>query len=977
MDALQPVRFSKQQSAALAQALQQRVAGEVRFDGGSRALYATDGSIYRQVPIGVVLPATVDDVLATVETCREYEAPLLPRGGGTSLAGQCCNVAVVLDFSKYLNRVLAIDAAQRRARVQPGCVLDRLRAEAERHQLTFGPDPATHAHNTLGGMLGNNSCGTHSIMAGRTVDNVHSLDVLTYDGLRLRVGPTSAEELEAIIGGGGRRGEIYARLKSLRDKYAGLIRTRYPKIPRRVSGYGLDQLLPENGFDLARALVGSEGSCVTILEAELRLVDSPQHRSLLVLGYPDVFHAADHIQEILGYEPIALEGIDRRLIDFMQRKHLHPRDRELLPPGGGWLLVEFGGASRRESDERARRLVRHLQQVPNAPHMKLFDDPAQEHRLWLVRESGLGATAYVPGERITHEGWEDAAVPPRHVGAYLRDFGKLLGKYGYRTALYGHFGDGCIHCRIDYDVSSEAGIAQWRAFMDEAAELVVRYGGSLSGEHGDGQVRASLLPKMFGPELMQAFREFKAIWDPMHRMNPGKKVEPFAMDANLRSGPDYRPLPEPTVFAYPDDRHSFAFAADRCVGVGNCRNQSGGVMCPSYRGTLEERHSTRGRARLLFEMSKGDPLRDGWRSSAVHEALELCLACKGCKYDCPVNVDMATYKAEFMAHYYRGRLRPRAAYSMGLIWWLSRAAATVPHFANFMLQTPGPAGLLKRVGGIAPQRRMPAYAGETFTAWWRRHTPANEGAPEVLLWPDTWNNYFHPRPLQAAVRVLEAAGYRVHLPGAALCCQRPLYAEGMIGLARHGLRRILDRLAPRMARGVALVGLEPSCIASFRDELPQLFPADERAQYLRRNAFLLGEFLERGGWQPPSLPRPALVHEHCHHHASLGVEAERAMLRRLGLRLTFPDAGCCGMAGSFGFNARHYALSQRIGELALLPAVRAAPAEALIVANGFSCREQIGQNTGRQVLNLAEVLELALHEGEPTFLPLPAQETHA
>ncbi|HZR37544.1 MAG TPA: FAD-binding and (Fe-S)-binding domain-containing protein [Nevskia sp.] len=971
METLQPARFSKAQAQALADALRRRVAGEVRFDGGSRALYATDGSIYRQVPIGVVLPKTLDDVLATVEACREHDAPLLPRGGGTSLAGQCCNVAVVMDFSKYLNRILSIDAPRRRARVQPGCVLDHLRNEAERHHLTFGPDPSTHAHNTLGGMLGNNSCGTHSIMAGRTVDNVHAMDVLTYDGLRLQVGPTGDEELEAIIRGGGRRGEIYAGLKRLRDRYAGLIRTRYPKIPRRVSGYGLDQLLPEQGFNVARALVGCEGSCVTILEAALRLVDSPQHRSLLALGYPDVFHAADHVEEILGYGPIALEGIDQRLIEFMKRKHLHPRDRELLPPGGGWLLTEFGGGSREESDERARRLMRHLRKLKDAPQMKLFDDRAEEQHLWKVRESGLGATAYVPGERITHEGWEDAAVPPQHVGAYLRDFKQLLDKYRYRTALYGHFGDGCVHCRIDYDVSSEAGIAQWRAFMDEAADLVVRYGGSLSGEHGDGQVRASLLPKMFGPELMQAFREFKAIWDPRHRMNPGKKVEPFPMDANLRSGPDYHPLPQTTFFAYPDDHHSFAFAADRCVGVGNCRNHSGGVMCPSYRGTHEERHSTRGRSRLLFEMIKGEPLDQGWRSSAVHEALDLCLACKGCKRDCPVNVDMATYKAEFMAHYYRGRLRPRAAYSMGLIWWLCRTAAAVPWLANFLLQTPGLAPLLKSLGGIALQRRIPVYARETFTEWWKKHTPANDGAPEVLLWPDTWNNYFYPGPLQAAVRVLEAAGYRVRLPGATLCCQRPLYAEGMLELARHELGRILDQLAPSMARGVPLVGLEPSCIASFRDELPRLFPADERADYLRRNAFLLGEFLEKGGWQPPSLPRAALVHEHCHHHASLGVEAERALLRRLGLRATYPEAGCCGMAGSFGFDARHFELSQRIGELALLPAVRAAPDDTLILANGFSCREQIGQNTGRRVMTLAEVLDLALHEGEPVFMPLP------
>jgi FAD/FMN-containing dehydrogenase/Fe-S oxidoreductase len=977
MDVLQPPKFSRDQAAALAQQLQRSIAGEVRFDGGSRALYATDGSIYRQVPIGVVIPRSTDDVLATLQACREHDAPVLPRGGGTSLAGQCCNVAVVIDFSKYLHRIVTLDPQQHRARVQPGCVLDTLRSAAEQHHLTFGPDPSTHAHNTLGGMVGNNSCGTHSVMAGRTVDNVHTLDVVTYDGLRLTVGATSDAELEQIIREGGRRGEIYGGLKRLRDRYAALIRRRYPRIPRRVSGYSLDELLPENGFHVARALVGSEGSCVTVLEAELRLVDSPPARSLLVLGYPDVFHAADHVPEILGYGPIALEGIDHRLVEFMQRKNLHPKDRALLPPGGGWLLVEFGGQNKQDSDAHARKLMRRLQGTAHPPSMKLFDDPHEEHMLWLVRESGLGATAYVPGERITHEGWEDAAVPPDHVGAYLRDFRDLLNKYRYRTALYGHFGDGCIHCRIDYDVSTEAGIAQWRAFMDEAADLVVRHGGSLSGEHGDGQVRANLLPKMFGPELIQAFREFKAIWDPQHRMNPGKKVEPFPIDANLRSGPDYHPRPLPTYFAYPEDHHSFNYASDRCVGVGNCRNPKGGVMCPSFRGTHEERYSTRGRSRLLFELSKGQPLADGWRSEAVRDALDLCLACKGCKHDCPVNVDMATYKAEFMAWHYRHRLRPASAYSMGLIWWWSRLASKAPWLANFALQAPGLAALLKGLGGIARQRRIPRYAGETFSAWQRRQPPAHPHAPEVVLWADTWNNYFYPGPLKAATRVLEAAGFRVRLTPGSHCCQRPLYAEGFLDLAKRQLARVLDALTPAVAQKLPLVGLEPSCMATFRDELPQLFPADERAHYLAGNSFLLGEFLQRSGWQPPPLPRAAMVHEHCHHHASLGTEQERAMLRRLGLRLDFLDAGCCGMAGSFGFRSEHYELSQRIGELALLPAVRGAGLDTLVIANGFSCREQIAQATGRSALTVAEVLALALTEEAAPSIPWSGQEQAA
>ncbi|WP_206675453.1 FAD-binding and (Fe-S)-binding domain-containing protein [Solimonas terrae] len=962
-----PPAFARAQAVALAAELRRTTGADVRFDGGSRALYAADGSIYRQVPIGVVVPRTVEDVIATVAACSAHDAPVLMRGGGTSLAGQCCNVAVVIDCSKHLNGIVALDPQTRRARVQPGCVLDTLRDAAERYHLTFGPDPATHAHNTLGGMVGNDSCGVHSVMAGRTVDNVHTLDIVTYDGLRMTVGPTSDAEYETIVAGGGRRAEIYQALRALGDRYAALIRARYPQIPRRVSGYALDELLPENGFNVARALVGAEGSCVTVLEAELRLVESPRARSLLVLGYPDVFHAGDHVPVILEHGPIGLEGIDGLLVEFMKRKHLHPRNRALLPPGDGWLLVEFGGVDKQESDAKARRLMARLEGDGDAPAMKLFDDLREEELLWKVRESGLGATAFVPGEPDTHPGWEDAAVPPAQVGAYLRDFKALLSRYGYRAALYGHFGDGCIHCRIDFDLASTNGVATWRAFMNDAADLVVGYGGSLSGEHGDGQVRANLLPKMYGPELMQAFREFKAIWDPRQRMNPGKKIDAYPVDADLRNGPDlHLPLPA-TQFAYPDDAHSFGHAVNRCVGVGNCRNPRGGVMCPSYRGTRDEQYSTRGRARLLFEMIRGGPIADGFRSRAVHDALDLCLACKGCKRDCPVNVDMATYKAEFMSRHYRRRLRPRAAYAMGLIWWWSRAAAKLPRLANFLLHAPLVGRLAKGLAGIAPQRTMPRYAQETFAHWFARREapPLPADAREVVLWPDTWNNYFHPEPLRAAVRVLEAAGCRVRLPSRSLCCQRPLYAEGMLDLARRELTRVLDTLADDLARGVAVVGLEPSCIASFRDELPQLFPGDGRARRLADNSFLLSEFLDRAHYQPPPLPRRLIVQAHCHHHASLDVEAEKRQLQKLGATVDWLDAGCCGMAGSFGFRASSHVLSQTIGEQQLLPAIRAADADTVIVANGFSCREQILQGTGRVALGFAEVLDLALREQMP------------
>jgi FAD/FMN-containing dehydrogenase/Fe-S oxidoreductase len=950
---------------ALAQELRGTVRGEVRFDKGSRALYATDGSNYRQVPIGVVLPRDVEDVIATIAVCRRYGAPLLPRGGGTSLAGQCCNVAVVLDFSKYMNSVIEIDPHKRQARVQPGIILDSLRNAAEHYHLTFGPDPATHSQCTLGGMIGNNSCGVHSVMAGMTSDNIEELDILTYDGLRMRVGKTSDEELERIIGEGGRRGEIYARLRALRDKYADLIRTRYPNIPRRVSGYGLDALLPENGFHVARALVGTEGTCIIVLEATTRLVHSPPARSLLVLGYPNAYTAADHVLEILAHKPIGLEGFDSHLVENMRKKQLQPDNIVLLPEGGGWLLVEFGAETKREADDQARTLMEELKRATNPPFMKLFADPHEAHRVWLVREAALGATVFVPGEPLGWEGWEDAAVPPEKLGNYLRDLFALMGRYGYTSALYGHFGQGCVHTRINFDLTSHDGIRKFRSFMEEAADLVVAYGGSLSGEHGDGQARAELLPKMYGPELVQAFREFKAIWDPDGKMNPGKVVDPYRLDENLRLGTSYNPPQLATHFRFPDDNGSFATATLRCVGVGKCRRIEGGTMCPSYMVTREEKHTTRGRAHLLFEMLQGNPLTGGWRSEAVKEALDLCLACKGCKGDCPVNVDLATYKAEFLSHYYEGRLRPRSSYAMGLIYWWARVASRMPGVVNFFTQTPLLRNVAKMAAGVAPQRQMPVFAPQTFKDWFRKRGSHNSGQPRIILWPDTFNNYFHPEMAKAAVEVLEAAGYQIEVPEQSLCCGRPLYDHGMLTTAKRLLRQILKTLEPQITEGIPIVGLEPSCVAVFRDELLNFFPNDENARRLSKQVFLLSEFLEKKvpNYHPPQLHRKAVVHGHCHHKAVMGMKAEEALLKKMGLDFEILDSGCCGMAGAFGFEKDHYDVSIKCGERVLLPAVRNAAKDTLIIANGFSCQEQIAQTTDRQALHLAQVIHMALHEG--------------
>ena len=961
----------------LVELLDHRIAGEVRFDRGSRALYATDASNYRQVPIGVVLPRTKEDIVATVGACREVGAPILGRGGGTSLGGQCCNVAVVVDCSKYMHRVLEIDPEARLARVEPGCVLDDLRDAANEHGLTFGPDPATHDRCTLGGMIGNNSCGVHSVMAGRTVDNVRELEVLTPDGVRMWVGSTSDEELERIVGDDGRRGEIYSRLREIRDAHAERIRDRYPQIPRRVSGYNLDELLPERGFHVARALVGTESTCVLVLEAVLELVPAPMARTLVVLGYPSAYEAGDHVPEILQHGPIGLEGIDRKLIAFMDKKGLRTCERQLLPDGDGFLLVEFGGDDVDAADAKGRAMMDALAEEDDPPTMKLFDDPEEEKAVWEVRESGLGATARVPGEPDAWPGWEDAAVPPTSVGAYLREFRALLDRYGYDASLYGHFGDGCIHCRITFDLQTASGIQRYRSFVDDAADLVLSHGGSLSGEHGDGQARGELLAKMYGPELVDAFREFKRVWDPEWRMNPGKVVDADPIVANLRLGADFNPWRPRTRFAYPADGGDLPRATLRCVGVGKCRRTDGGTMCPSYMVTREEAHSTRGRAHLLFEMLEGEVITDGWRSEEVKEALDLCLSCKGCKSDCPVDVDIATYKAEFLSHYYSGRLRPPAAYSMGLIFWWARIASRIPHLANAVMNAPVLSDLIKAAGGISVHRSMPPFAPQTFTQWWRRRLqvkPDSDARRTVVLWPDTFNNHLRPATAVAAAEVLEAAGYRVWVPEAPLCCGRPLYDFGFLGLARRLLRQCVEALRPFVRAGIPVVGIEPSCLAVFRDELVEMFPDDDDARRLSENAFTLGELLSAsaGDFDPPRLQRHALMHGHCHHKSIMGTDGELELLRRMGLELQTPETGCCGMAGSFGFEAEKYDVSVACGERVLLPAVREAAESSLIVADGFSCREQIRQHTDREALHLAQVLQLALRcgpKGQPVGRP--------
>ncbi|WP_326740713.1 FAD-binding and (Fe-S)-binding domain-containing protein [Streptomyces sp. NBC_01022] len=908
-----------------------------------------DASNYRRVPLGVVAPRDADDVAAALAVCRAHQVPVVPRGGGTSIAGQATGTGVVLDLTRHLRSIVELDPASRTAVVQPGVVLDDLRAAAAPHGLTFGPDPSTHSRCTIGGMIGNNSCGSHSVAWGTTADNVHALTVARYGGDTLRL---------------ERGAEGPAGLRELVAAHLALLRTGYPELPRRISGYALDALLPENGPDPARAFCGSEGTLGVVTQATLRLVEAPAARALAVLGYADESAAAEAAPGLLPYHPLTVEGMAADLV----------REPAGLPRGAAWLFVETGGATPAEARAHAERLVRAAS--ADAVDAAVVTDPAGQRALWRIREDAAGTATRMWGAGGGTEawpGWEDCAVPPARLGPYLRDFRALLAEHGLRGTPYGHFGDGCIHVRIDFDLLTAAGVARFRRFSEDVASLVVAHGGSLSGEHGDGQARAELLPRMYGDELVALFARFKDLWDPDGGMNPGILARPARLDENLRF--DVLPRePVDVAFGYPHDGGDFTAAVRRCVGVAKCRTEKASgpsVMCPSFRATGEEAHSTRGRARLLHEMlagTAGGVITDGWRSTEVRDALDLCLSCKGCRSDCPAGVDMATYKAEFLHQHYKGRLRPAAHYAMG---WLPRWLRLAAPFAgplNALARVRPLASLAKRLGGIAPERGIPVLARERFTRWLLRRqgkgTFIHSNDQVAFLWPDTFTEHLSPEVGRAAVRVLEAAGRTAMTPGNGLCCGLTYVSTGQLTRARKVMRRTLDRLGGML--GAPVVVLEPSCAATLRTDLPELLPDDPRAAELAASVHTLAQYLEKYApdWQPPHLARPVTGQTHCHQHAVLGDDADRRLRERAGLKGELAG-GCCGLAGNFGFERGHWEVSVACAEDQLLPAVRGASPDAVILADGFSCRTQLGQVGGVRARHLAQVLAEGLEPGAP------------
>lgn len=908
----------------------------------TRAMYSADASLYRVVPELVAQPENADQAAQIIRLANRHAVPVTTRGAGTSIAGNAVGSGLVVNTTRHMNKIIAIDPQAGTATVEPGVVHAALQREALKVGLRFGPDPSSHTRCTVGGMIGNNACGSRALGYGRTVDNLVALEVVTADGQQLRIDADTKPDDVPML----------ARLQELVASHLGTIRTEFGQFGRQVSGYCLEHLLPERGFDVLKFLAGTEGTCAVITQATVRLVSDAPAKTMVALGYSGMAEAADDVPTILASQPTACEGLDSRLVDVV--RHQKGADSvPVLPDGQGWMLAELTGDDDAQVRERADQLLASADCTDGF----VVDDTGHAQALWKIREDGAGlATISMP--RPAHAGWEDSAVPPERLGEYLRKLETLMTEHGVSGLPYGHFGDGCIHIRIDFPLWEPDGNRRYREFIEQAAELVAGFGGSMSGEHGDGRARSELLSKMYSPEAIGLFGAVKHVFDPTNLLNPGVLINPRALDADIRIS---QTRDRPLALAHPQ----LTREVHRCTGVGKClaNNTPGqGVMCPSYQATGNEKDSTRGRARALQEMINGDLLDDGWKSPEVHEALDLCLSCKGCRRDCPTGVDMAAYKAEVLDRTYTGRLRPRTHYTLG---WLPRwgrmitAAPPIARLANVGMRIPGLRRVLKFGAGIDRRKRLPAF--DTGRAERRRRVPTigsdtSTATHPVIIWTDSLSDQFAGGGIDAAITVLERAGYQPYFLPRTVCCGITWITTGQLDGARRQLRHALNVLAPYADAGIPIVGLEPSCLAVWRSDAPELLD-DARVAPVAESVKTLAELLtETAGWQPPDLTGTELVVQpHCHHASVIGWNTDAELLRRTGATIT-TVGGCCGLAGNFGMERGHYEVGVQVAEHDLLPAVREAPPEALVLADGFSCRTQLAELSDRRAITLADLL---------------------
>jgi FAD/FMN-containing dehydrogenase/Fe-S oxidoreductase len=965
-----------------------RAAGirDFSIEGTERAAFSSDASLFRLVPAAIAFPYDEDEVRRILTIARRLGVPITSRGAGTSIAGNAIGRGIVIDFSRHMNAVVDLDPAEQSAWVEAGCIHADLQKRAKPHGLRFGPDPSTHTRCTIGGMIGNNACGPRAMGYGRTGDNILALKVMLVDGTVVTLDDTDSSE-------------TFPRLHELIAKNLGTVRTHFGTFSRQVSGYGLESLLPENGFDLRRAFAGTEGTWGIVLAAKMRLVKDPSFTSAVVLGYEDMVAAAHDAPLLKDFPVAACEGLDSRML----ARVIDTKGAEAipsLPEGAGWLVVELIGEDEPELERETQRLISESKSLDSA-----VLDAAAAAEVWAIRADGAGLVSRTPDGRDAHAGWEDSAVPVDHLGDYLHDLMDLLDEHGLWAIPYGHFGDGCLHMRVDFPLEAPNGQQVMRDFMVAATKLVARYGGSVSGEHGDGRARSELLSLMYPPAALDLFTQVKRLFDPQHLLNPGVIVDPDALDESVRLTqlPLRQELPGKLAMAYQDESAGFVSAVHRCTGIGKCRADTaaaGDIMCPSYQATRDERHSTRGRARVLQEMVSGDLLEPRWDSPEVHEALDLCLSCKACGTECPTGTDMSTYKAEVLYQSYRGKLRPMAHYVLGFLPQLARLSTPMAPVVNRISRLPGFGQLAKRIGGIDARRSIPQFAATTFRKWWtttaeagprsnRSQTPppAEAGEPsagtltggsrktdEVVLFADSWSNHFAPRILAAAVAVLEHAGVSVRVIDQTVCCGLPLISTGQLDAARANLSETITALD---ATGdVPIVGVEPSCIATIKDDSAKLI-ADEASARVADRVQTLAQYLLSIGAELPDLSGvEALVQPHCHQSSIFGNAADKELLARAGVTSQFLG-GCCGLAGNFGVEQGHYETSVAVAEVALLPALRkqaaartrseqarSQTAEAgadesrlqVVLADGYSCRTQITDLSDAESVSLAELL---------------------